>query len=272
MITNRKEHATIIGLVGGVVLIIVTILYKGGSLWMVLDWNALLLVMGGTFFAAMINFPFSALYRIKDTILHTFYHHEDNIENIITIIVECGNVRRGGGLRKLEKHLPNIKYLFLKTGLDLAINENNPEKLKSVLNLELENMISRHEEDHDVLLFLGTYSPAFGLIGTIIGLIVMMHGGFTQSDYNYSFNVANSFSSLLSGMGLAMTTTLYGIILANLFFFPIGGKLKRLTNNKIVIKRLMIEGILSIHSNDHPIQIREKLSTFLPESKRDNVL
>ena len=186
--------------------------------------------------------------------------------------MDSGSIRRNKGLRGLEKYLPNIEYSFLKTGLDLAINENDSNKLERVLNLELENMVDRHEEDHEVLLFLGTYSPAFGLIGTIIGLIVMMHGGFTQTNSNYMFNVAESFSNLLSGMGLAMTTTLYGIILANLFFFPIGGKLKRMTNNKILVKRLMIEGILSIHSNDHPIQIREKLATFLPESKRDEIL
>jgi chemotaxis protein MotA len=270
--TNKKEYATIVGLLAGMLLICITILNRGGSLWMVLDWNAMFLVLGGTLSAAMINFPFSAILRIKNTIVHAFNNYEESIEGIINIIVDAGNVRRNKGLRGLEKYLPNIQYSFLQTGLDLAINENDAKKLERVLNLELENMINRHEEDHDILLFLGTYSPAFGLIGTIIGLIVMMHGGFTQNHSYLTFNVAQSFSKLLSGMGLAMTTTLYGIILANLFFFPIGGKLKRLTANKILVKRLMIEGILSVHSNDHPIQIREKLATFLPESKRENIL
>ena len=117
---------------------------------------------------------------------------------------------------------------------------------------------------------MAAYSPAFGMLGTVIGLIVMMNrfqmGGEVST---VEFNVAEQFKDLLAGMGTALITTFYGVLLANLVFLPIAGKLKRQSENEIMLKSIVLEGIISIHAREHPVLIREKLMTFVALSERD---
>ena len=108
------------------------------------------------------------------------------------------------------------------------------------------------------------------MLGTVIGLIVMMNrfqmGGEVST---VEFNVAEQFKDLLAGMGTALITTFYGVLLANLVFLPIAGKLKRQSENEIMLKNIVLEGIISIHAREHPVLIREKLMTFVALSERD---
>ena len=116
---------------------------------------------------------------------------------------------------------------------------------------------------------MGTYAPAFGMLGTVLGLIVMMNnfaGG--SEEANVSYDVAEKFAQLLSGMGLALITTFYGVFMSNMVFLPIGGKLKRKSENEMMLKSIVVEGIISIHAREHPILIKEKLMTFVPFSFR----
>ena len=119
---------------------------------------------------------------------------------------------------------------------------------------------------------MGAYAPAFGMLGTIIGLIIMMNNfagtGNGQEIDAMTFDVAQKFALLLSGMGLALITTFYGVLLSNLVFLPIGGKLRRKSENEMMLKNIVVEGIISIHKKDHPILIREKLMTFVPRTER----
>jgi chemotaxis protein MotA len=124
----------------------------------------------------------------------------------------------------------------------------------------------------EIFFYMGAYAPAFGMLGTIIGLIIMMNNfagtGNGQEIDTMSFDVAQKFAQLLSGMGLALITTFYGVLLSNLVFLPIGGKLKRKSENEMMLKNIVVEGIISIHKKDHPILIREKLMTFVPRTER----
>jgi chemotaxis protein MotA len=162
-----------------------------------------------------------------------------------------------------------MKEGFFKNGIELAINERESSRLRTFLNLEMNNIQSRHIAGQELFLYMGTYAPAFGMLGTILGLIVMMNnfaGG--SEEANASYDVAEKFSQLLSGMGLALITTFYGVFIANMIFLPIGGKLKRKSENEMMLKNIVVEGIISIHSREHPILIKEKLMTFVPFSLR----
>ena len=109
------------------------------------------------------------------------------------------------------------------------------------------------------------------MLGTVLGLIVMMNNfaaGDGGEDASASYDVAEKFAQLLSGMGLALITTFYGVFMANLIFLPIGGKLKRKSENEMMLKNIVIEGIISIHAREHPMLIKEKLMTFVPSSQR----
>jgi len=128
----------------------------------------------------------------------------------------------------------------------------------------------RHIAGQELFLYMGSYAPAFGMLGTVLGLIVMMNnfaGGGTV-DMSASYSIADKFAELLKGMGTALITTFYGVFLANLVFLPIGGKLKRKSENELMLKNIVLEGIISIHAREHPVLIREKLMTFVAANRR----
>ena len=133
----------------------------------------------------------------------------------------------------------------------------------------MNNIHSRHIAGQELFLYMASYAPAFGMLGTVLGLIIMMNNfasGDNQSDI--SFSVAERFAELLSGMGLALITTFYGVFFANMIFLPVGGKLKRRSENEMMLKNIVVEGIISIHAREHPVLIREKLMTFVPSQYR----
>ena len=115
---------------------------------------------------------------------------------------------------------------------------------------------------------MASYAPAFGMLGTVLGLIIMMNNFSSGEEAASAASTAERFAELLSGMGLALITTFYGVFFANMIFLPIGGKLKRRSENELMLKSIVVEGIISIHAREHPILIREKLMTFVPSQYR----
>ena len=132
----------------------------------------------------------------------------------------------------------------------------------------MNNIMNRHISGQEIFLYMGSYAPAFGMLGTVLGLIVMMNNFGGSGDETLDFDVAAKFAELLGGMGLALITTFYGVLFANLIFLPIGGKLKRKSEDELMMKNIIVEGIISLHSKEHPILIREKLMTFIPSNLR----
>jgi len=186
-------------------------------------------------------------------------------------LVEKGEKARKNGVLSLEADLPSIESTFLRNGIELAINERDSARLRNYLNLEMSNIHNRHKMGQEIFFYLGAYAPAFGMLGTVMGLIIMMNnfsGGSVAEINSIDFDVAKKFSQLLGGMGLALITTFYGVLLANLVFLPIGGKLTRKSQEEMMLKSIVVEGIISIHSKEHPILMREKLMTFVPQSAR----
>jgi chemotaxis protein MotA len=158
---------------------------------------------------------------------------------------------------------------FFKNGIELAINERESSRLRTFLNLELNNITSRHIAGQELFLYMGSYAPAFGMLGTVLGLIVMMNNfAGSGEEVSASYDVSEKFAQLLSGMGLALITTFYGVFMSNMIFLPIGGKLKRISENEMMLKNIVVEGIISIHAREHPLLIKEKLMTFVPHSLR----
>jgi chemotaxis protein MotA len=132
----------------------------------------------------------------------------------------------------------------------------DPDTIKDILNMDLENMMRRHEEGEGILKTLGKYAPAFGMIGTLIGLITMLQ----QLDNPETLGPA---------MAVALITTFYGSVLANLIFLPLAGKLKFKSDQEIKYKMMIIEGIISVQAGDAPMMIKEKLQTFMETQKRE---
>ena len=269
---SKTDLGTIIGLLTGSGIIVIGILTGGGELYWFFNFNSLLIVVGGTFAATMVNLPLKAV-RNSFSILKNVLKGEDyDYSGIIEEVVQKATKARKDGLLSLEADLGSMRDSFFKNGIELAINERDAKRLRTFLNLEMNNINSRHIAGQELFLYMASYAPAFGMLGTVLGLIIMMKN-FTSvgDDVIGSFSVAERFAELLGGMGLALITTFYGVFFANMIFLPIGGKLKRRSENELMLKSIVVEGIISIHAREHPMLIREKLMTFVPSQYRYNV-
>jgi chemotaxis protein MotA len=274
------DVATLIGLVTGIALLGYSITAKGGAAQYFWNLPALMLVLGGTIAATFINYPMKNIWGVFGVVKNAFKKTKGGYPKIIEQFTDLAAKARRQSLISLESELNQVEDNFMRNGIELAINEKDQERLRNYLDLELSNMQKRHTIGQEIFFYMGTYAPAFGMVGTIVGLIVMMKnftGGVTSAGVAnianaLDFDVGAQFKELLSGMGLALLTTFYGLILANLLFIPIGGKLKRRSDEEIMMKEFMIEGILCLHNRDHPLIVREKLNTFVPRSERKNEL
>jgi len=268
-IKKSTDFGTLLGLAAGISIIFIGINQSGGSLYWFFNLNSILIVVGGTFAATMVNLPLKALKNLPKILSNVFRADDADYDSIIEEIVLKAQKAKKDGLLSLEADLPKMREGFFKNGIELAINERESSRLRTFLNLELNNISSRHIAGQELFLYMASYAPAFGMLGTVLGLIVMMNnfssGG---GDASESLDVAERFAELLAGMGLALITTFYGVFFANMIFLPIGGKLKRLSENEMMLKSIVVEGIISIHAREHPILIREKLMTFIPSQFR----
>ena len=267
---GTTDLGTLIGLFAGITIIIIGILNSGGKLFWFISFNSILIVVGGTLAATMVNLPLKAVKNLFNILKNVFKGEDYDYVGIINEIVEKAQKARKDGLLSLEADLSNMREGFFKNGIELAINERESSRLRTFLNLEMNNIASRHIAGQELFLYMGSYAPAFGMLGTVLGLIIMMNnfaGGDVNSDMA-SYDIADRFAELLSGMGLALITTFYGVFFANMIFLPIGGKLKRRSENEMMLKSIVVEGIISIHAREHPILIKEKLMTFVPSFVR----
>ena len=266
---SKTDFGTLIGLLMGIAIIVLGIITGGGELYWFFNLNSLLIVIGGTFAATMVNLPIKAVVNTFNILKNVFKGEDYDYGGVIEEIVQKATKARKDGLLSLEADLGSMRDGFFKNGIELAINERDAKRLRTFLNLEMNNIHSRHHAGQELFLYMASYAPAFGMLGTVLGLIIMMKNFTSVEDTaSVTFSVAERFADLLGGMGLALITTFYGVFFANMIFLPIGGKLKRRSENELMLKSIVVEGIISIHAREHPILIREKLMTFVPSQYR----
>ncbi len=283
---SQFDFGTIIGLVAGLLCIFVSMIWPEvdrGDIILSKDdsWRfeqliwfyqpqSVFIVLGGVISATLVNYPIKAVINMGSVFKNVILSEKFDFTGTIDKIVALAEKSRKDGLLSLEAGLTNIESVFLRNGVELAINERDSNRLRTFLTMDLNNISTRHIGAQEIILYMAAYAPAFGMLGTVLGLIIMMNkfqmSGETSS---IDFNVADQFSALLVGMGTALITTFYGVFLANMVFLPIAGKLKRRSENEIMLKSIVLEGIISIHGREHPILIKEKLMTFVAMSERN---
>ena len=283
---SQFDFGTIIGLVAGLLCIFVSMIWpevdrgdivlSTGDSWRFeqLIWfyqpQSVFIVLGGVISATLVNYPIKAVINMGNVFKNVVLSEKFDFTGTIDKIVVLAEKSRKDGLLSLEAGLKDIESVFLRNGIELAINERDSNRLRTFLTMDLNNISARHIGAQEIILYMAAYAPAFGMLGTVLGLIIMMNkfqmSGETSS---IDFNVADQFSALLVGMGTALITTFYGVFLANMVFLPIAGKLKRRSENEIMLKSIVLEGIISIHGREHPILIKEKLMTFVAMSERN---
>ena len=219
------------------------------------DFKSVLITFGGAFFSTM------AAYSMKDYIaglksfLLIFKSSTQNIPEMITKIIDLSNVARKEGLLSLEEVASELDDEFLKKGILLIVDGTDPELVRAILETELISTEERHKKKINFWQDLGSMGPAWGMIGTLIGLILMLQK-------------MNDASAIGPAMALALITTLYGSLLANWLATPIANKLRVNNAAEMQQKEVMIEGLLSIQAGENPRVIEEKLKSFLSPAER----
>jgi chemotaxis protein MotA len=249
------DGATLIGLSLAFAMITTSIAMGGGNVRSFWDGTSLLVVLGGTIGAVLVCFPLRTVFRMPRIVTKTMFHEPPDYRQLIQQIVSLAVVARRDGLLALEPKLTTISDPFVRQGMQMAIDGTRAEVIEDVLRTEIEAMAVRHKEGKGLLDQLGRYAPAFGMIGTLLGLIIMLG------------NMSDP-STIGSGMAVALTTTLYGAVLSYASFLPMAEKLAYFSKQEVVARELALRGILAIQSGENPRIIEQKLSTFLPPPAR----
>ncbi len=252
------DLGTIIGVSVGFVLIFMSIITSGGNLAAYLSLSSFIMTMGGSFTALLVANPLSRVLGMMKYINITLKVPVYEEERIISRLVTFSEKARREGLLALEDDLEEVEDEFLRKGIQLVVDGTDPEIIKNILYTELNQIQERHVLGQNLFDQWGKFAPAFGMIGTLAGLIAMLA------------NIEDK-SSIGSGMALALITTMYGAIFANLIFIPFKSKLEDRDKSETLVKEIMIEGILSIQSGDNPRILEEKLLSFLPPDRREAV-
>ena len=234
-----------------------------GNLYAFFSLKGAAIVVGGTFAALIASFPYDALRQVPTQIMIAFRGVLLNPGIYIDQIVDCAHVARKFGLLKLEQLAEAQNDEFLRDSLLLIVDAVDAGKARNMLESDLTYLDERH---NGAIAFFdrgAAFAPAFGMLGTLIGLIIMLA--------NLSLDLENGTETLTAGMSIALVTTFYGSILANLFFLPISSKLKIMNDREMLCKRIILEGVLSIQAGENPKFIREKLISFLPRKERQEM-
>lgn len=253
------DLGTIIGLILGFVMILMSILTSGGALGSYIDIPSIFMVIGGSFSALMVGNPLQRVLGMMKYVSHALNVPNWGEEAIISTLVNFSEKARREGLLALEDDLEEVEQEFMKKGIQLVVDGTDPEIIKNLLYNELNQIQERHQDGIKIFGDWGTFAPAFGMIGTLAGLIAMLAN-------------LNDADSIGSGMALALITTMYGTIFANLVLIPIKNKLEDRDKGEVLVKEIMIEGILSIQSGDNPRILEVKLLSFLPPARREAIM
>jgi chemotaxis protein MotA len=253
---------SIIGLVAAVVLMIFGMagdveFFQGDfrKLMNFVDIPSVAITIGGTFAALMLMFPVKVFASLPKLLLKVFLPQKFNPQTYILEIVDIAQDVRKNGLLYIDDKISTYKDEFMRKGLQLAVDSTDPEMLRDIMETELGFMMDRHK--------LGTLffekgaglAPGFGMIGTLVGLINMLK----------NMDPTN----LMNDMGVALITTFYGSLLANVVFLPMGNKLQKRSDEEILCKQIIIEGVIAIVNGESPPQIREKLVSYIPPAMRN---
>jgi chemotaxis protein MotA len=248
----------IIGLIGGVALIVIGILWGGGNMRAFVNAASVMITLGGSLASLFVGHPLSRVLNLITYLRITMRPPNFQEERLISQLVTFSEKARREGLLALEDDLEELEDDFLRKGIQLVVDGTDPEIIKNILYNELNQIQARHQ--HGILLIddFSKQAPAFGMIGTILGLIIMLAR-------------IEDRSTIGSGMAVALLTTFYGALLSYLVFGPLRKKLEDRDTAETLVKEIMVEGILSIQGGDNPRILEEKLLCMLPPGRREAV-
>jgi len=251
------DITTILGVVSGIGLIVIAIVMRMGGMGLIgfFDVSSMFITFGGAFAATLVNYPMKQVLGVFKIAKKVLTEREEDPTELINQFIYFTKIAHKQGILELEKELNKLDNEFLKRGVQLVVDGADQDRIRSELETEITFIRERHLIGQEIFVTLGTYCPAFGMIGTIIGLIMMLARLEDQSQ-------------IAAGMAVALLTTFYGAVAGYLFFLPIAGKLKRRSEDEIFIKEVIIRGVLSLQAGEIPSVMEAKLKAYLAPQLR----
>ncbi len=250
------DIATVIGIIVGLGCVAIGVIADGGNFALFFQIPAITIVVGGTIAGTFIHFSLkqamSLLSVIKKTIICKMPSEQELIQKMVNYSAIC---RRDGALA-LEQQLATAKEPFLVKGLQMIIDGQKEEAIEKQLSMEIQYLQERHADGKKMLEFMGSGCPAFGMVGTLIGLVQM-------------FSNMESPEKIGAGMAVALVCTFYGAFLANLFFLPMAGKLGFRSKREALTREMILEGIIGIVRGESPTAVRERMQAFVSAKHRE---
>lgn len=252
------DLATIVGLIVGFTAMLFGIISARGDLGLFFDVASIMITIGGSLSAVLASNPMQRFLNLPSAARIAFFAPNNKPNDMIITLVSFSEKARREGLLALEDDLDELPDEFLKKGIQLVVDGTDPEMVKRIMETEIEQMMDRHDAMKKIFDDWAGLAPGFGMIGTLIGLILML------------VNIEDK-SAIGPGMSAALITTLYGAIIANWFAQPIASKLECRGNEEVLMKLVMIEGTLSIQSGDNPRLVKDKLIAYLEPAEREAI-
>lgn len=246
------DIATIVGIIAAFSFLMVAI---GSEIGAMIDVNSLIIVGGGTIASSLITNPLPEVINIVGIYKNAVMNKVPVPTELIERIVGFAETARREGILALEQAVEDGDDPFLAGGVKLAVDGTEPDLIMDILETELSFLEERHKMGAQIIADMAVAAPAFGMIGTLIGLVLMLK------------NMSDP-AAIGPAMAIALLTTMYGAILANILLDPVSKKLKTVSSKEILTKRMIIEGIMAIQSGDNPRIVEYKLGVFLPPKMR----
>ncbi len=249
------DAATLIGIFSGFALVVISIM-MGSGFGLFFNLPSLMIVVGGTFGATMIHYPLRDVVGVFNVVRHVFRTQGWSAQELIDRLVIYSNAARREGVLILESQLESIEDKFLAKGLQLMVDGMPSTTIREIMETEIDYLEERHRTGAEILNTMATFSPAMGMIGTLIGLVQML-------------NTMNDPSSIGPSMAVALLCTFYGVVAANMICLPMAGKLRKRSREETLLKEMIISGVVSIAAGENPRILEQKLHSFIAPSMRE---
>ena len=253
------DLATVVGMLSGIACLVAAILITPrGNLGMFVDYPSMFIVLGGTTAALLMNFSIRELAGLGRVLRNAFVSRGISPSQLIADFRRYADLARREGILALERVTGEVKDPFLLSGLQHAVDSLDPDVIQDLMRTELDYMSARHERGVKILRQIGSYGPSFGMVGTLIGLTIMLAN-------------LKDIDAIGPSMAVAIITTFYGAVLAYLFAVPLAEKMTNRNSEEMVIREMMVKGLAAIQSGDSPRVVEQKLRVLLPPRMREQL-
>jgi chemotaxis protein MotA len=247
------DIATILGILSATGLVLGAI-FMGSGLNVFINIPSLCIVVGGTIGVTLVAYPLKDFLSVIKVVQKAIFTKNISAAELISKFTDFANKTRKEGILALESEIKELSDEFFKKGVQLSIDGLEPQQIQNILDTEIEFVRDRHKLGADIFTSMGTFAPAMGMIGTLIGLVQMLQS-------------MDDPSTIGPAMAVALLTTFYGSLMANICCMPIAGKLKTRSKEEMLTKEMTIQGIISLSNGDNPRILEQKLLAFLPPAK-----